>query len=390
MKLKKLTFKNNLAVLVLILTSFFSHAQYDSIPYDGYDRTYLVHLPTGYTGNTSLPLIIAMHGGFGNAYNMQNQSQLSVKADLENFIVVYPEGVEGGALNISSWNAGWCCGFSSNTNIDDVGFIDSLLNTLIAEYAVDTNRIYATGMSNGGFMSYRLACELSDRIAAIAPVGCSMSMTSCTPDRPMPVIHFHSTLDSNVPYLGGYGDGFSNHYNSPLDSVLNAWSNKNSCSTLNDTIIDNSQYIFKKWTNCDCSSEIHYYRTEDGGHSWPGGVQTQTGDPASTYLNATDLMWSFFQQHSLDCNPLSVSDDLLNEKNISIYPNPTKGNFSIDLGSKFNSVKVNITDLSGRLVQSKEFKDTDLLKLNIDAPAGIYLMKIESDKSRAVVRLVKQ
>lgn len=390
MKFKKLIFKNYFALLVLLCTSFCSYAQYDSIPYDGYDRTYLVHLPTGYTGNTDLPLIIAMHGGFGNAFNMQNQSQLSVKADLENFIVVYPEGLEGGPFNISSWNAGWCCGPSSNNNIDDVGFIDSLLNTLIAEFSVDTNRIYATGMSNGGFMSYRLACELSDRIVAIAPVACSMSMTSCTPDRPIPLIHFHSTLDSNVPYLGGYGDGFSNHYNSPLDSVLNAWSNKNTCSTINDTVINNSQYIFKKWSNCDCSAEIQYYRTEDGGHSWPGGVQTATGDPASTYINATDLMWDFFQQHSLECIPLSVSDDFLTGDNISIFPNPTEGNFMVDLGSNYNSVKVSIRDLNGRLVQSKEFNNSRLLNLTIDEPAGVYLLRIESDKNTAVVRLVKE
>jgi len=169
--------------LILLISLFFvlnvSNARYDSIPFGGYDRTYLVHLPTGYTGTTDLPLIIAMHGGFGNAYNLQNQSQLSIKADAENFIVVYPEGLVGGALNISSWNAGWCCGWTSNNNIDDVGFINALLDTLIAHYSVDTNRIYATGISNGGFMAYRLACELSDRIVAIAPVAASMSMTTC-------------------------------------------------------------------------------------------------------------------------------------------------------------------------------------------------------------------
>lgn len=106
MKLKKTIINNNLALLVLLFMSVHSYAQYDSIPYNSYNRTYLVHLPTGYTGTADLPLIIAMHGGFGNAYNMEAQSQLSLKADSENFIVVYPEGVEGGILNISSWNAG--------------------------------------------------------------------------------------------------------------------------------------------------------------------------------------------------------------------------------------------------------------------------------------------
>ena len=111
------------------------------IVHDGMDRTFLLHLPIGYNDSTDIPLIVAMHGGFGNAYSIENQSQLSAKADVENFIVVYPEGVVGGGLNISSWNAGWCCGYASNSNVDDVGFIDALLDTLINLYAVDTNRI---------------------------------------------------------------------------------------------------------------------------------------------------------------------------------------------------------------------------------------------------------
>ena len=249
-----------LALLLSITASSF--AQYDSIPLNGRIRSYLVHLPTSYTGTTPTSLIIAMHGGFGSAANMQNQSQLSTKADAENFIVVYPEGVKN--IGIRTWNAGWCCGYASNNNIDDVGFIDVLLDTLIQKYSIDTNRIYATGMSNGGFMSYRLACELSTRIAAIAPVAASMSVTSCNPTRPMPIIHFHSYEDTNIPYLGGNGAGVSNHYNPPLDSVLNAWSNTSSCSNLNDTIVDNAQYTYTKWDNCNCNAEIQYYITHDG------------------------------------------------------------------------------------------------------------------------------
>ena len=178
----------SLVAVFLIQTEAF--AQYLGFSYDGYERTYLLHLPTGYDGIEPLPLIIAMHGGLGSADNLQSQSGLSNKADSENFIVVYPEGVKGGVLNVRTWNAGWCCGNSSSSNVDDVGFIDSLLDTLVDRYAIDTNRIYATGMSNGGFMSYRLACELSDRIAAIAPVSASMSVTGYIPSRPVPIIHF--------------------------------------------------------------------------------------------------------------------------------------------------------------------------------------------------------
>jgi len=184
---------------MLTFSSLQLKSQFQSLTWDRTDRTYLVHLPAGYDGTVELPLVIAMHGGTGNAVNIENQSQLSVKANQENFIVVYPEGVSRPVTNIRTWNAGWCCGFASSSEADDVGFINALLDTLIKNYSVDNNRIYATGMSNGGFMSYRLACELSYRIAAIAPVAATMSMTSCNPDRPVPVMDIHSFLDEAVP-----------------------------------------------------------------------------------------------------------------------------------------------------------------------------------------------
>lgn len=362
-----------------MFTSIYSYAQYDSIPFEGYERTYLVHLPTSYTGATDLPLIIAMHGGAGNAYNMENISQLSVKADTENFIVVYPEGVKGGFFNISSWNAGWCCGYASSSNINDVGFIDSLLNTLVGQYAIDTNRVYATGMSNGGFMSYRLACELSDRIAAIAPVECSMTMTSCNPNRSVPIIHFHSYLDTNIPYDGGVGTGPSNHYNPPLDSIMNVWATNNSCSNLNDTIINNAQYTLTKWTDCDCETEIHYYITQDGGHSWPG-----VG--GSTFINATDLMWSFFQQHALNCNPLSVTNKILGKNNVSIYPNPTNRYLKIQLEKDYYRLKISIYTILGEKVLTISNKT----EIDINAlSAGTYFFKIEIDGIYETHKIIK-
>ena len=344
-------------------------AQYDSIPYDGDYRTYLLHLPSGYTGISDLPLIVAMHGGFGNAYSMESISQLTIKADAEHFIVVYPEGVKGGFLNASSWNAGWCCGFASSSNVDDVGFIDSLLNTLIGDYSIDTNRIYATGMSNGGFMSYRLACELSDRIAAIAPVECSMTMTSCTPNRVVPIIHFHSYLDTHIPYDGGIGSGPSNHYNPPIDSVLNVWASNNSCGILNDTIINNAQYTLTKWTDCDCETEIHCYITQDGGHSWPG-----VG--GSAYINATDLMWTFFQQYSLDCNPTFIANENRQESKIKIYPNPTNNIIKIQPYINWKNIKISVFSPQGQeILRSIDQTEVDISNLS----NGLLLMKIELD-----------
>lgn len=361
-------------------------AQYDSIPFGGYDRTYLLHLPTGYTGTEKLPLVVAMHGGFGNAYNIEQQSQLSIKSDSEHFIVVYPEGVKSPLLNISSWNAGLCCGFAQNNNIDDVGFIDSLLNTLIENFEIDTNRIYATGMSNGGFMSYRLASELSERIAAIAPVAATMNLANCTPERSVPIIHFNSALDANVPLEGGVGSGSSNHYNSPIDSVLNVWSALNSCSVTNDTIISNLDYTFTKWSSCECNRDIHYYKTEDGGHSWPGGTQTILGDPVSTVINATDLMWTFFQEHSLDCDDLSVMNQTPNSSKIELFPNPTNHMLTVKMGQVYSTLEISIYSSIGEHILTV----TNQTYLNFNSlPQGTYFLQIQVDGHSTRHKIIK-
>ena len=366
-------------IVTILLISTVSYGQYDSIQFDGYDRTYLLHLPDSYSGTDTLPLVIAMHGGFGSAYNLQDQSQLSEKANEENFIVIYPEGLENGVLNIRTWNAGWCCGNASSSNVDDVGFINALLDTLISQYPIDTNRVYATGMSNGGFMSYRLACELSDRIAAIAPVAASLSMYDCNPERPVPIIEFHSYLDENVPYYGGIGSsGFSDHWNSPQDSVMNAWANMDTCLVFNDTIVNNGQYTFIQWGNCSCLYEIHHYVTEDGGHSWPGGVQTATGDPVSIYINATDLMWSFFEQYSLECESLNYQEENFNSKSyISLFPNPSNGIVNIETSLQAGNFNIKVYNNTGEMIFREA--NSKVIDLSDNAP-GIYMVFIQTEK----------
>ncbi|MBK7944026.1 MAG: phospholipase [Flavobacteriales bacterium] len=243
------------ASLLLILMNLCAFAQPGTITVDGLERTYTLRLPSSYNGSTPMPLVIAMHGGFGSGTQLENQSQLTPKGESEGFILVYPDGYPS-PINIRTWNAGGCCGYAMNQNINDVGYISALLDQIIATHNIDTLRIYATGMSNGGFMSYRLACELSDRIAAIAPVSASMTIESCQPVRPVPVISFHSFLDTSVPWQGGIGDGISNHYNSPQDSVLNAFAVHANCTVLNDTVQHDAAMTVIRWHDCDCGAEV--------------------------------------------------------------------------------------------------------------------------------------
>ena len=372
--------------LIILISLNFSLAQYGSFIYDGLERTYLVHLPENNTNNEPLPLIIAMHGGVGNASNLQNQSQLSKKADKENFIVVYPEGVEGGILNIRTWNAGWCCGHASESNIDDVGFINALIDTLLNTHSIIENRIYATGMSNGGFMSYRLACELSDRIAAIAPVAASMTFNNCTPNRSVPIISFHSYQDENVPYLGGQGSGLSNHHNSPQDSVLDVWKYLNNCIDENDTVVNNSEYTFIKRLNCECNAEIHQYLTQDGGHSWPGGKSTISGDDVSSYIDANDLMWDFFKQYTLDCQPSGTSSSEKENIKLDIYPNPSFNTINLNFSKPINNYQVKVYNQIGRIV----YQSRNKTKLNLkNLPKGFYHILVQSNKLLFSKRIVK-
>lgn len=274
----------------------------ETIEAGGIQRTYLLNLPPNYYNSSDFALIIAMHGGGGDAVQFESTSKLTDKANASGFVVVYPEGVESNRLlKIRTWNAGTCCEYAMENNIDDVGFISKLIDHLLASYKIDPKKVYATGHSNGGMLSYRLACELSNKIAAVAPNGCTMVVEQpCNPTRAVPVLHMHSVLDTNVPYMGGEGTGFTEVYYPPLDSVLNVWSQINNCATPSQVLLDNSDYKFTTWSDCDNGTTIEYYLTKDGGHGWPGGLPGgPNSDTPSAVISANDLLWDFFQQYQL-------------------------------------------------------------------------------------------
>lgn len=284
------------SLILIALLSGCRKSKFDSehhtLRHDGEKREYLLHIPDAYTGNDPVSLVLALHGGTGSAKNIESQSGLPDFSDEMGFIACFPEGMH------RTWNAGDCCGKASKKDVDDVGFISKLIDELLDEYNIDPNRVYVTGMSNGGFMSYRLACELSDKIAAIAPVAGSFTAENCDPNSPVSIIHFHSELDENIPSEGGTGDGLSEHYNPPLDSVFTIWAGFNDCMVLDSAINDIEGVTHRIWTACNNSTAIEYYLTSDGGHSWPGGTRPRSkADDTSELINANELMWDFFQRH---------------------------------------------------------------------------------------------
>jgi polyhydroxybutyrate depolymerase len=314
-------------VLLFNDVSFAQTDIYDSVYSGGFWRKYMTHLPVGYNTQNTYPLILGFHGGQLGATSglgwsvFAYQSKLSEKADSSGFIVVYPEGL---VFNQNrSWNAGDCCPPAMNQATDDVGFVDDMLNQLFADYNIDTLRVYATGSSNGGMLCYRLACELSHRIAAIAPNACSHMFDPCNAINSVPIISFHSKADPIVFYQGGLGGAqpLTGIYFPSQDSVLNLWMQSNNCNT-RDTIVNGNgtNYDFIKISNCSCNIEMHHYATSDGSHSWPGG--NPNNNPVSIQISATDLLWDFFQNYTLGCTTTSTTT-ITNEPAIQLlFPNP--------------------------------------------------------------------
>ena len=266
------------------------------INFAGLERTYVLHIPPGYNPAKPAPLVLAFHGIGLDANEMMRISGLNTQADKSGFIVVYPNG--SGATK--SWNGGRCCGEAAKNNVDDVGFVRALIDELAGSLNIDQDRVYATGFSNGAILVYRLACELSDRIAAIGPVAATQirdDQEVCHPSRNISVIHFHGTADRLNPYEGGttsVGYEFL-----PVSEAIGFWVNQNACPTpIRSEVTDSIQH--DEYVPCIDNSAVELYTIMEGEHAWPGGqaVSVQVGEPTME-LSATPLMWEFFKAHSL-------------------------------------------------------------------------------------------
>lgn len=272
-----------------------------TITVDGRARLFVLNLPPNYYDMPdSFPLVIGMHGAGGTAQQFELDYRFTQKANSAKFIAVYPEGVRSeGVLGLRFWNAGYCCNYASDHQINDVKFISDLIDRLVTDYKVNHKKVYVAGMSNGGMMAYRLATDIPGKIAAVAVVSGSMVQTQTPPpSRAVPIIHIHSVLDTKVPYNGGVGLG--GYYYPPMDSVLNVWSARNACNAGPQVITDNAQYKLTEWAGCAAGSIMHCYLTKDGGHAWPGANKSRDkADTPSAAINANDLIWDFFQRFSL-------------------------------------------------------------------------------------------
>ncbi len=263
----------------------------------GRTRTSLLHVPDKYDPASGAMLVLNFHGFTSAGWQQALLTRMSQHSDQRGFIVAYPEGVA------ASWNAGACCGTAWSDAVNDVAFVRGLIERIEADYCIDPKRIYATGMSNGGFLSHRLACELSDEIAAIAPVAGVLGIPAadCTPPRPVPVLQFHGTSDPLVPYQGGtplvpqLGVGL---VFASVAATLDHWRLHNGCSTFEKPFYEQGDTRCVAWPDCSQAADVALCTIEGGGHTWPGGVPIPAGK-TSTDIDATATLLDFFEAHPL-------------------------------------------------------------------------------------------
>lgn len=270
---------------------------------DGRTRTYVVHVPAGYDPSKSYPLVFLFHGGFGSGARFLSTTQFGAKADKEGFIVVAPDGVD------RHWNDGK----GSGPAVDDVGFVRQLIKALESRFAINPKRIYAAGLSNGGGFTERLGCELSDKFAAIGTAAGPIAgdlVSTCKPE-PIAVVGIQGTEDPLAPIRGGQaGGGYAGAKGGIAASAgdtMKLWATANGCSqpataaNIPPRVNDGTRVTKYSYTGCTAGTNVVYYIVQGMGHGWPpleSALGTGVTGPTSHNINATDVMWGFFRDHS--------------------------------------------------------------------------------------------
>lgn len=364
-------------LLVLTGTNLFADV-IDSISSQGEMRSFRVHLPNNTAPSSAVPLIIALHG-LGDNMNNFSGIGFSQLANSDTFIVVYPQGD-----NLVPLGNGWRIGSPIDGSYNDVQFIADLMDTLEARYLIDADRVYATGFSMGGFMTHLLACELNDRIAAIASHSGTMGtakVSVCNAARTTPVMHIHGTGDATIDYNGG--TFFSVFPYQGAEFMTTMWANIDSCNTPPDSTrlpdIRNDGYTVDEfqYTGCLDSTEVILVRVNGLPHTWM---------QASNDWNATPEIWNFFKRHTLadrDTSRYSTPDTSTNgifttnigTAELNLYPNPTNGQVTLDI-QLAGHANLEIYNALGELVEDRTMVSSKSTVDLSNAGKGLYLVKL--------------
>lgn len=281
---------------------------YFSIPHQGLTRMYRIHVPPSYNPATPAPLIFSFHGGGGDMDYMARDEYYGLisKADQTGYVIVFPNGFSPFASGkLATWNADKCCGKARNNNVDDIGFVKQMVTNITRQVNINPHKIYAIGMSNGGMMAYRIACELSGTFKAVASVTGTDNMPGCHPKNPVSVLHIHAQNDTHVLFNGGMGkDVFKDETMvtdfTSVPDTFRLWKERNNCSGQPARVLDVEGVYCDIYASCTGGSQVKLCVTETGGHSWPGGNKPggrkqMKKEPTSKAISANDEIWAFFE-----------------------------------------------------------------------------------------------
>lgn len=266
-----------------------------AIQHSGLARTYVVHVPPSYNMASPAPLVVLLHGGAASADLAGNEPAYGIKAkaDREGFVAVFPSG----SGQPATWNAGDCCGAARVQNVDDVGFIRQVVTNVFRQMSIDRGRIFVAGISEGGMMAYRMACEVPDLWRAVAAIAATDRTRDCSPTTPVSVLHIHARDDPQVPFAGAVRPDAADKPSAPramsVTDTTSKWAQLDGCAAQPRHILDKDGAYCEAYTYCRGKAEVQLCVTETGGHSWPGSKATRG---ASTALSATELMWDFFSR----------------------------------------------------------------------------------------------
>lgn len=351
-----------------------------TVSHDGVERSFNVYLPSSYDENSEMPVVLNFHGYGSNAVEQMFYGDFRPVADTAGFIIVHPQGLPHDGFN--HWNVAGV--WHQGSTVDDVGFVDKMLDDLLDTYSIDESKVYSTGMSNGGYMSFHLACFLSHRIAAVASVTGQMTpftFDQCDPQHAMPIMQIHGTDDNTVPYEGAL-------WTKSATEIVEYWSTYNETqSTINFDLAnsnstDNSTAHVTQNVDGINGVEVTHIRIDGGGHTWPGSAIVVPG--TNLDFNASERIWQFFNQYDIDGKILTSSTDIIADiSKITVQPNPATDNIVIKrLKSDF--IEINIYNTNGVLVLTKEIEGTEADIDITSLPKGNFYMLIDDSKIQFV------
>jgi len=341
--------KKTLLLFFFLQVSLFLFAQEINIKtmtHDELEREYIEYIPASYDGSVAVPVLFNLHGYTSNASEQMFYGDFKPQSNEYGFILIHPYGLLDGE-GVTHWNAGW------GTGIDDVGFINAMIDQLAIDYNIDLTRVYSTGMSNGGFMSYHLACELSDKIAAIASVTGTMNvgqLTTCIPSHQMPVMEIHGTNDAT--------GSTAEHY---------------------------------VYSDGDNGATVELYKIINGAHTWPSGGLIFPG--TNLDFSASEKIWEFFNKYDINgLRNTTNNENIVDEKAFDLFPNPANNIVNVSWNNQ-TIQQIKVLNIIGKEILQQDVNGQLNTSLSIsDLYKGMYLVQAINNDNEIVgtYKLVKE